>query len=111
MNTADPQFAQETRTLAESLLTKHFASSIQLAEPEELRGSNRSKDYRCSLTGPEHVPASVILKRAYVKPPDLYNPDSSDIPAWTLANEWASLQFLQECAPDFSFAPKFYTGD
>ncbi len=63
MNTTEQLFAEETLILANRLLSDHFESPICLGEPQNNSGSNRARVYRCRiLEGPDHVPASVIVK-------------------------------------------------
>ncbi len=112
MNTTEHLFAEETLILANCLLSDHFEVPICLGEPQNNSGSNRARVYRCRiLEGPAHVPASVIVKRAYASPPNRYDPDSGNILAWTFLNELASLQFLHEQMQSVTFTPRLYCSD
>jgi hypothetical protein len=103
--------SQQTIANAERLLAQAFGGSIRLDEGADLGGSGRSGVYRFKvLDGPAAAPATVIVKqpRSTIEAPD--DPGSASIPAWTF-NEWASLQFLDQIAPDTAFGPRFYGGD
>jgi hypothetical protein len=103
----------ETVTVSERLLADCFGSAVRLGDGEDLGGSSRSKVYRLGvLAGPDGMPESVIVKQAQSVGDKVYNPDAPDIPAWTLFNEWASLEFLSWIAgAGISFGPRFYGGD
>src|SRR5215469_2598101 len=103
----------ETVATAEQLLSDCFGGAVRLGDGEDLGGSSRSKVYRFSvLAGPDGMPKSVIVKQAQSVGDKVYNPDVPDIPAWTLFNEWASLEFLSRIADaGVSFGPRFYGGD
>ncbi|HEY0753480.1 MAG TPA: hypothetical protein VGD98_05925 [Ktedonobacteraceae bacterium] len=93
--------SSEMIATAEQLLTEVFAGTVRLGEGDDLTTSGRAGVYRLQvLAGPEHAPASVIVKQVRIVPP------------WTFFNDWASLQFLNQVAPaDLSFTPHFYAGD
>lgn len=97
---------------AEKLLSATFGGSIHLDAGDDLGGSNRSLVYRFNvLDGPGDAPASVIVKQAHSTADALYQPDRPTLPAWTLFNDWASLQFLSQLANSRKLAPQFYWGD
>ena len=103
----------ETIATAERLLSDCFGGAVRLGDGEDLGGSSRSKVYRFSVVShPAGMPESVIVKQAQSVGDKVYNPDIPDIPAWTLFNEWASLEFLSQLADaGVSFGPRFYGGD
>jgi hypothetical protein len=109
----DTQFWQQTRQQAERLLVQSWATPVRLeGEPAHLGGSHRSLVYRFNLVeGPSQAPASLIVKRANPKAGPGYQPDLAEAPAWTLFNEWASLQFLGEVGLEQPLSPRFYGGD
>ena len=115
MNASNKQVdpSPETVATAEQLLSYCFGGAVRLGDGEDIGGSSRSKVYRFNvLGGPGGMPESVIVKQAQSVGDKVYNPDASDIPAWTLFNEWASLEFLSQVADvDDSFGPRFYGGD
>lgn len=103
----------ETITLAEKLLSEEFGATVRLDEGDDLGGSTRTKVHRFRvLEGPGDGPATVIVKQAHSTEGAVYAPDQATIPAWTLFNEWASLQFLSQIAgDDVSLGPTIYVGD
>ena len=107
--------AQEMKATAERLLAEKFGGTVLLGEGTDLQGGTRNLVYRFPLLeGPDRVPASVIVKQAKDTEKFPFLPDSATIPAWTLFNEWASLQFLSGVAAaegEVSFGPRFYGGD
>ncbi|GAC1345438.1 MAG: hypothetical protein NVS4B7_10110 [Ktedonobacteraceae bacterium] len=104
--------SQSIITTAERVLSEAFGGTVHLGEGENLQGGLRSLVYRFNiLEGPSHTPASVIVKQVKSTEDASYDPDSPTIPAWTLFNEWASLQFLEEIANEAAFGPRFYGGD
>jgi hypothetical protein len=115
MNVSNKQVgpSMETATVTERLLSDCFGGAVRLGDGEDLGGSSRSKVYRFNvLGGSGGMPESVIVKQAQSVGDKVYNPDAPDIPAWTLFNEWASLEFLSRIADaGVSFGPRFYSGD
>ena len=106
------QASQETIALAEKLLSETFGGCIRLDDGDDLGGSKRSLVYRFKiLDGPGDAPASVIVKQAHSTADAAYQPDSPTLPAWTLFNDWASLQFLNQLPNVEKLAPQFYCGD
>ncbi|GAC1388412.1 MAG: hypothetical protein NVS4B12_03560 [Ktedonobacteraceae bacterium] len=99
-------------TVAERVLSETFGSSIQLGEGEDLQDGIRSQVYRFNImNNPSNAPRSVIVKQVKSSKESIYTPDRATVPAWTLFNEWASLQFISEIADETPFAPRFYGGD
>ena len=106
--------SQETITIAERLLTQTFGSTIRLDGGDNLLGSDRSKVYRFQVLGGQgNAPTSVIVKQANSTSDAAYDPNSATIPAWTLFNDWAALQFLEQFTTSHTarLAPQFYCGD
>ena len=105
--------SQNLITTAEQVLSKTFGSTIRLGEGEDLHGGARSSVYRFDiLNRPLDTSKSIIVKQAKSSQQGTYNPDKATIPAWTLFNEWASLQFMSDIASDeTSLGPCFYGGD
>jgi hypothetical protein len=101
MNPSKIPPSPELIATAEQLLMEVFEGTVRLGEAEDLTASGRAGVYRLQvLAGPNHAPASVIVKQARTFPP------------WTFFNDWASLQFLNQVVPAHqSFAPHFYAGD
>lgn len=104
---------QDLITIAERVLSKTLGYIIQLSEGEDLYGGSRSIVYRFSvLNAPPEAPKSVIVKQVKSSLQGTYNPDKATVPAWTLFNEWASLQFMSDIAVNEPlFGPRFYGGD
>jgi len=113
MQKPDNPPSQDLIVIAERVLSKTLDYTIQLSEGEDLHGGSRSNVYRFStLHGPPEVPKSVIVKQVKSSSEGTYNPDKASIPAWTLFNEWASLQFMSDIAVNETlFGPSFYGGD
>jgi hypothetical protein len=104
--------ATEIIKTAEKILSDTFGGEVRLEETEELGGSGRSNVLRCKvLEGPAEAPQSVIVKQALAWDDEVYDPDSTEGPAWRLFNDWAGLQFLTESIGDDSPTPRFYSGD
>ena len=102
----------ETVNIATSLLADAFGGSVYLGKGEDLGGSPRSRVYRFAVVdGPATMPASVIVKQAHSTTDAVFDPDSPRMPAWTLFNDWAALQFLSQAVPDGAPVPRFYAGD
>ncbi|HEV2065527.1 MAG TPA: phosphotransferase [Thermomicrobiales bacterium] len=96
---------------AERVLSEAFGA-VRLDAGTLLDSSGRSNLFRFSrLSGSDSAPASVIVKRAAAMGDEAYDPDQPGGPASRLFNEWASLQFLGEMAPDPPLAPRLYGGD
>lgn len=94
------------------ILEQASGGKVRLGEATDLGGSNRSEVWRLQLTKkPEGVPSSVIVKQAHATGEEVYDPETPTMPALTLFNEWASLQFLGEVFADAPLAPTFYGGD
>lgn len=103
---------QETRPVAERVLSEAWGVTVELAREEGLGGSNRSHVYRYAVRSESpDVPESVIVKRAATVGSESYEPDAPHGPAWRLFNDWAGLQFLTELAGPSSPAPKYYGGN
>ena len=105
--------SQDLITIAEQILSKTLGSTIQFGEGEDLHGGARTNVYRFNvLNEPLDAPKSVIVKQVKSSREGTYNPDKATIPAWTLFNEWASLQFMSDIAAhETSLGPRFYGGD
>src|SRR5689334_19946716 len=100
------------KTTAERLLTETFGCNVRLGEGRDLGGSPRTKVYRFPvIEGAGALPASVIVKQAHSTEKAPYIPERAVEPAWTLFNDWASLQFLSQVAAEAALAPRFYAGD
>lgn len=103
--------SDETKTMAEGVLTSTFQRPIRLGAGTNL--AEREHVFRFEvLDGPAAAGPSVIVKRARTWP-GVYDPASTDPsnPAWSLLNEWASLEFLADVAGDIELAPRFLGGD
>lgn len=97
---------------AQRILSQHFGAPIRLGAGEDLHGGTRALVYRFPvLDGPASAPPTLIVKQARSTSKAVYHPDSATMPAWTFLNEWASLEFLNNLAPEAAFAPRFYGGD
>lgn len=104
--------SQETIDIAENVLSDAFGGPVHLGKGETLQGGIRMQVYRfLVMDAPDNAPASVIVKQVKATEQAPYLPDRATMPAWTLFNEWASLQFLHEVAYDKAFAPRFYGGN
>jgi len=105
------------KATAERLLAEQFGGTVRLVEGTDLQGGSRYQVYRFVVVeGPDEALGSVIVKQVKATEKAPYRPDSATIPAWTLFNEWASLQFLGEVAGadgtgGVSFGPRFYGGE
>src|SRR5688572_27535426 len=101
----------ETRTLAETVLTDTFGGTVRLGAGTNLDGGEHVFRFEV-VNAPAAAPPSVVVKRARSWP-GVYDPSSTDPsnPAWPLLEEWASLQFLTEVAGDMELAPRFLGGD
>ena len=96
---------------AERILSEAFGA-VRLDAGPLLDSSGRSNLLRFSrLSGSDSAPASVIVKRAVAMGDEAYDPDQPGGSASRLFNEWASLQFLGEMAPESPLAPRLYGGD
>ena len=102
----------DTKSIAERLLSETFSTTVRLGEGRDLGGSRRTKVYRFPvLHGSGALPASVIVKQAHSTAEAPYAPERALEPAWTLFNDWASLQFLSQVAGKAALAPRFYAGN
>ena len=102
----------ETVEITEKSLSDVFGGLVKLDDGDDLGGSNGTKVYRFAiLAGPSDAPSSVLVKQARSVGGVVYNPDVPEIPAWTLLNEWAGLQLLNQITGCASFSPRFYAGD
>lgn len=109
---AEHGHVKEMIETAEKVLLEARGGKVRLGAGEDLQGGTRSQVYRFKvLDGPSGMPASVIVKQVKSTEKAPYAPDNATIPAWTLFNEWASLQFLGEIAEGVSFGPRFYGGN
>jgi hypothetical protein len=112
MHPPDQLLAQEALTCAERLVSKALSAALRFSAGEQLQDGLRAQVYRFHLCErSSQLPASVIVKQVKPTARAPYDPDSTAVPAWTLFNEWASLQFLNELAPAARFGPRFYGGD
>src|SRR5262245_15097199 len=103
---------QETRSIAERVLSETFGGVVRLEDGIALK--ERAHVARWAVReGPSSAPASVIVKRARIWEGQSYDPDSTDLraPSTHLFSDWAGLQFLSQIAGDASIAPQFYGGD
>jgi hypothetical protein len=101
---------RSTRTLheAERILAETFGGEIRLGEGESLGGSARSLVQRFRVVdGPQSAPAAVIVKES--AHPE-FDPASADDSTWRFFNDWASVQFLNELAPQPPLVPALYGG-
>ena len=97
---------------AERLLSDRFTSSIRFGDGIDMSSSKRSLVYRFPIVeGSHETPASVIVKVVNPTEKAPYDPAIADTPAWTLFNEWAALQFLQQMPGGDGLAPRLYTAD
>jgi hypothetical protein len=99
-----------TRALheAERILAETFGGEIRLGEGESLGGSARSLVQRFPVVeGPQSAPASVIVKESAHHQ---FDPASADDSTWRFFNDWASVQFLDELAPQPPLVPALYGG-
>ncbi|RYG38280.1 hypothetical protein EON81_04095 [bacterium] len=98
------------REVAERVLREAWSGDVRLALAETYR-EGRCFLFRVEAAPPGHPP-TVIVKRAIDQDGFVADPDSPDRnPAHALLDEWASLAFLVEVAPDAGLAPRFYGGD
>jgi len=112
MHPPDQLLAQEALTWAERLVSKALSAETKISAGEQLQDGLRAQVYRFHLRErSSQLPASVIVKQVKTTARAPYDPDRAAVPAWTLFNEWASLQFLNELAPAARFGPRFYGGD
>lgn len=102
---------QDTRSIAERVLSDAWGVTIKLDLNEDLDTSARSHVQRYTVrSGPPELPGSVIVKQALAVGEESYDAASASGPAWRLFNEWAGLQFLTELAGSESPAPGFHGG-
>jgi hypothetical protein len=103
---------QETRSIAERVLSETFGGPVRLEDGIALK--ERAHVARFAVReAPSSAPASVIIKQARIWEGQSYDPDSTDLraPSAHLFNDWAALQFLSQVAGDARIAPQFYGGD
>lgn len=103
--------ADETKPIAERVLASTFGGPIQRGAGTNLAGREHVFRFEV-LDGPAAAPPSVVIKRARTWP-GVYDPASTDPanPAWSLLDDWASLQLLTDVAGDVALAPRFIGGD
>ena len=96
---ADPEVLA-TVVAAESVLSRRFGAKIQLAEPEDLGGSERSVVLRVRVAAsPFSLPRHLVLKR-YLDPPDR----SCD----SFVREAASYQLFTALASEDRMCPELF---
>ena len=102
----------------EQALIVTFGGPVQLDREQVLRGSDRSRVFRCRiLEGPVGIPTSVIVKHVQGDAEHPYTSDDAPpfSPAWRFFNDWTGAQFLSAVsAPGASLppvCPRFYGGD
>lgn len=89
---------------AETLLSRHFGAEIHLRHDQQFDSPHLV--LRCLLEKPiDDQPKTIILKQLSVVE------EGDDAQVKLFLNEWASLQFLSEIAPNESLAPRLYIGD
>lgn len=97
---------------AERLLSDRFDGLVRFGDGIDLSSSKRSLVYRFPIVeGSHETPASVIVKVVNPTEKAPYDPAIADTPAWTLFNEWAALQFLQQVPGADGLAPRLYAAD
>src|SRR5689334_19372368 len=101
--TYDPE---ETRSIAERLLSERFGGPVRLGEDAALKERTHVTRF-AGLDGPGGAPAGAIVKRARVWEGQVYDPDATDphTPSAHLFGDWAALQFLSQVAGKASIAP------
>src|ERR1044072_8774534 len=96
---ADPEVLA-TVVAAESVLSRRFGAKIQLAEPEDLGGSERSVGLRVRVAArPFSLPRHLVLKRS-LDPPDR----SCD----SFVREAASYQLFTALASEDRMCPELF---
>jgi hypothetical protein len=102
---------QETRSIAERLLSEQLGGPVRLGEDTALEERTHVTRFAV-LDGPAGAPPSVIVKRDRLGGrglrPGLAEPRA---PSSLLFDDWAALQFLSQIAGEASIAPQFYGGD
>ncbi len=97
---------------AERLLSDRFGHPVRFGDGIDLSTSKRSLVYRFPIVeGSHEMPTSVIVKVVNPMEKAPYDPAIADTPAWTLFNEWAALQFLQQVPGADDLAPRLYATD
>ncbi|HYI26065.1 MAG TPA: phosphotransferase [Thermomicrobiales bacterium] len=85
---------------------------VRLGTATSLTGSDRSTVLRLMVeNASDGAPSSIVVKRAIGLGTEEDDPTRPDSPSIRYANEWASLQFLQDVAADEPFAPRLYGAD
>ncbi len=98
--------------MAEHLLSDRFGNPVCFGNGIDLSTSKRSLVYRFPIVeGSHEMTTSVIVKVVNPTEKAPYDPASADTPAWTLFNEWAALQFLQQVLGADGLAPRLYAAD
>ena len=103
--------ATDVTAMTRKLLSAAWGVPVEVKAAGGLGGSSRSNVQRFSLIGaPADKPSSVVVKQALSDGDTSYDPDAG-IASWRHFNEWATLQFLTDLAPNDPPCPRFILGD